>query len=78
MAAPDKYQTADNGWLGISAGCEGKSERPFQLQPRHLILGQSGHRRWLKPAVVEIRAPAVPSWPVDRLRKPGLIVRALL
>jgi len=77
IAAPHKNQTADNGWLGNCGRPAKKSERPFQVQQRHLVLRQSGHRCRLKPAVAKIRPPAIPSRPVEPLRKADRILHAL-
>ena len=77
IAAPHKQQTADNGRLGNGGRPARKSERPFQLQPGHLVWRQSGHRRRLKPAVVKICAPAIPSRSIEPLGKSDRILRAL-
>lgn len=72
-----KQQTTNDGRLSISRRCVGKSERPFQLQPGHLFWRQSGHHCWLKPAVVDVCAPAVPLRSVELLEKLIRTLRAL-
>ena len=77
IAAPHKYQTSDNCWLGQCARHAKEPERPFQLQQGHLVLRQSGHRGWLKPAVAKIRTPSIPARAIEALGKVDRIVCAL-
>src|SRR5256886_5430115 len=77
ITAPDKYQAADNGWLGNCGRSAKKSERPFQAQQGHLISRQSGHPCWLKSAVAKVRPPPIPSRPIAPLGKPPRILCAL-
>src|SRR3954469_7031106 len=77
IAAPDKHETADNGWLGQCAGYTKKSERPFQLQLGHLVQGQSGHCCWLKAAVANLGSPSIPLGTIEPLGKPNWLLCAL-
>jgi hypothetical protein len=77
ITAPHKYQAAHNRWLGNCGRSAKKSKRPLQPQQGHLVSRQSGHRCWLKPAVAEIRPPAIPSRPIEPLGKPDRVLRAL-
>ncbi|MGY4452936.1 hypothetical protein ACVWZR_007596 [Bradyrhizobium sp. i1.3.1] len=54
----------------------GNGVGPFQPQARHLRRGQPRHVGRLEAAVVEIDAPPVPAWTVERLRKAADLLRA--